>query len=165
MSTADDRPLILLDVDGNILTFVDSGNDFSDPRVPWAQHPDLGRYNPAVPGWIRELHTLAELRWLTSWNTDARTRLAPGLGLPDFAVEESRWFTDPTTDFKVQAVMQHLNAGRRVVWIDDEIPQTGDYDRLFYLGEAGAGLFMVRPTLGDGLTEAHMMRIRSFLAG
>ncbi|MCC3292531.1 hypothetical protein [Arthrobacter sp. zg-Y1110] len=165
MSTADDRPLILLDVDGNILTFPDPANDFSDPRVSWAEHPDAGRYNPRVVPWLHELATLAEVRWLTSWHDEARTVLAPALGLPDFEVEDYRRYSDPGTDYKIQAVRRYLAAGRRVVWIDDDIPHSHAYDDLFHRGQAGSGLFMVRPTIEDGLTEAHMMRIRSFLAG
>lgn len=160
------RPVVLLDVDGNLLTFADPENDISDPRVAWVEYEQDGivRYNPAMPGWIHELSMLAELRWLTSWNTEARTRLAPALGLPDFAVDEAKDFKHPRLDFKEAAVAHHLRAGRRVVWIDDEIPHGTRNDFLHCMGREGGGLLMVRTTLDDGLTEAHMLRIRAFLA-
>lgn len=81
------RPVVFLDVDGTIVTLVDPANDYSDPRVDWAVNEDLGvRYNPAVIGWIHELDSLAEVRWLTAWVKTAGTKLAPALGLPEFTV-------------------------------------------------------------------------------
>lgn len=159
-------PVVLLDVDGTLLTFADPENDISDPRVAWVGYEQGGivRYNPAMPGWIHELHATAELRWLTSWNSEARTRLAPALGLPDFEVDEAADFQDQQLDFKEAVVAHHLRAGRRVLWIDDEIPHGDRNDVLHLMGREGAGLFMVRTTLDDGLTEAHMLRIRAFLA-
>lgn len=159
-------PLVLLDVDGAVATFPDPANDFSDPRVPWAVDPVTGiRYNPDVTGWIRELAAVAEVRWLTGWNERARTELGPALGLPVFQVQARSPFRSGRADYKIDVVLKHLEAGRRVIWIDDDIPHGHLYDELAAAGDAGAGLFMVRPTIEDGLTEAHMLRIRAFLAG
>ncbi|MGK3708564.1 hypothetical protein [Arthrobacter sp. IK3] len=164
MLTNELQPLVLLDVDGAVLTFPDPANDFSDPRVPWVDDPGTGRYNPSISGWIRALSALAEVRWLTGWHEQARTVLAPALGLPDFEVEDFRDYPEAGTDFKIQCVRRHLSSGRRLVWIDDDIPHGHAYDDLFRRGQAGAGLFMVRPTAEDGLTEAHILRITAFLA-
>lgn len=158
-------PLVLLDVDGALLTYADPENDISDPRIdwqPWAREGAV-RYNPAMPGWIHDLHALAELRWVTGWGTRARTVLAPALGLPDFEVDEAADFQKPGVDFKEAVVAHYLNADRRVVWIDDDIPHGTRNDVLHCMGRARAGLLMVRTTLDDGLTEAHMLRIRTFL--
>lgn len=160
------RPLVLLDVDGALLTYADPENDISDPRIHWQPYGREGlvRYNPAMPGWIHELHALAEVRWATGWGTKSRTVLAPALGLPDFEVDEAADFQEPGKDFKEAIVSHHLAAGRRVVWIDDDVPCGDRNDVLHRMGREGAGLLMVRTTLDDGLTEAHMLRIRAFLA-
>lgn len=159
------EPLVLLDVDGALLTYADPENDISDPRVDWQPYAREGivRYNPAMPGWIHELHALAELRWATGWGASARTVLTPALHLPDFEADEAQNFADPAMDWKQAAVARHLRAGRRVVWVDDDIPHGARNDALHCLGREGAGLLMVRTTLDDGLTEAHMLRIRAFI--
>lgn len=159
-------PLVLMDVDGSLITYPDPANDFSDPRVQWMDNPaGPGRYNPAVTEWVRELSGIAEIRWLTGWNKRARTKLGPALGLPDFQVQQPSPFRSGCSDYKVDVVFGHLQYGRRIVWIDDDIPRGGIFDELLAAGAEGAGLFMVRPTIEDGLTEAHMLRIRAFLAG
>lgn len=159
-------PLVLLDVDGTLLTYADPENDISDPRIDWQSYAGEGvvRYNPAMPGWIQELAALAEVRWLTARGTGVRTSLAPALHLPDFEADEAQNFADPAMDWKEAAVARHLRAGRRVVWADDDIPHGARNDVLHCMGREGAGLLMVRTTLDDGLTGAHMLRIRAFLA-
>lgn len=159
------NPIVLLDVDGTVLTFVDPANDFSDPRVQWTVHPEHGyRYNPQVVGWVWELSRWAEVHWCTSMGARAATVMAPALGLPVFPVVERM---DPRPgDYKVNAVLDQIRSSRRpVIWIDDEITYGAAYDEILAAAEeAGTKVFLVRTTLEDGLTEAHMLRIRSFLA-
>lgn len=162
------KPIAFLDVDGNVHTAVDPANDFSDPRVPWALNEDLGvRYNPKIADWIQELHEVAELRWLTSWGHRARTELSPALGLPDFpAIVEQEEHRYPEFDWKHSAVLSQIvnEPGRPIVWLEDEPMYGGAYDQLVpYAQETGTPLFIVQPTISDGLTEAHMLRIRQFL--
>lgn len=163
------RPVIFLDVDGVIVTVVDPLNDYSDPRVEWTINEETGvRYNPQIIPWIHELAGLAEIRWLTSWHERARTILAPALGLPEFTVapfEEHRY---PELDWKHSAVLAHLvdEPGVMTAWVDDEPDYGGAYDQLIpYAQEAGTPFLAVKPTMSDGLTEAHMLRLRAFLTG
>lgn len=159
------KPVVFLDVDGTVLTYVDPANDFSDPRVQWEVEPEHGyRYNPQVVGWVGELNRWADIRWCTSMGERAATVLAPALGLPEFPVVDRM---DPRPgDFKVNAVLDQLRTSRRpVIWIDDDIAYGHAYDEVVSAAsETGTQVFLVRTTLEDGLTEAHMLRIRSFLA-
>ena len=162
------RPVAFLDVDGTIATLVDPVNDYSDPRVSWATDTATGvRYNPAVIGWIHELHTLCEVRWLTAWTQRAATELAPALGLPVFPAVPFQEHRFAELDWKHSAILAQLldEPARPVLWVDDEIDYRGAYDQLIphTLG-TGVPFFAVRPTLSDGITEAHMIRIRTFLA-
>jgi hypothetical protein len=55
--------------------------------------------------------------------------------------------------------------GRPVVWIEDEADYGGAYDQLMpYAKENGTPFFAVKPTMSDGLTEAHMLRVRAFFS-
>jgi hypothetical protein len=161
-------PVAFLDVDGTIATVVDPVNDYSDPRVDWTTDSATGvRYNPAVVGWIHELHTLCEVRWLTAWTHTAATELAPALGLPAFPAVpfQERRFAE--LDWKHSAILAQLldEPARPVLWVDDEIDYRGAYDQLIpHTLSTGVPFFAVRPTLSDGITEAHMLRIRAFLA-
>lgn len=158
-----------LDVDGNVNTLVDPANDYSDPRVPWAHHDGLDvRYNPNLVAWIHELHAAADLRWLTMWGASARTDLAPALGLPDFpAIVEREERRYAEFDWKHCAVLSQIvnEPGRPIFWCEDEPDYGGAYEHLVpYARENGTPLLIVRTTMSDGLTEAHMLRIRAFLA-
>lgn len=160
-------PIIFLDVDGPIATMVDPVNDFSDPRVEWTKDPATRvRYNPAITRWIHELGSRAEVRWLTAWTDRAATHLAPALGLPAFravSFEEHRF---PELDWKHSAVLAQIldEPDRPTVWVDDELDYRGAYDQLVPQALSnGTPFFAVQPTLSDGITEAHMIRIRAFL--
>jgi hypothetical protein len=163
------RAVAFLDVDGNINTMVDPDNDYSDPRVDWTFHQDLGvRYNPQIVGWIHELAGGFDLRWLTMWGDTARTGLAPALGLPDFpAITEQKEHRYRELDWKHSAVLSQMvnEPGRPILWCEDEPNYGGAYEQLVpYSRETGTPLLIVQTTLSDGLTEAHMLRIRAFLA-
>lgn len=165
--TSSVRPVVFLDVDGTIATLVDPANDYSDPRVAWATDPATGvRYNPAVVAWIHELDGLAEVRWLTAWTDRAATELAPALGLPAFPAILFNEHLYRELDWKHSAVLAQLieEPGRPVLWLDDEVAYGGALDQLIphALG-TGTPFLAVRPTLSDGITEAHMLRIRAFL--
>lgn len=162
------RAVVFLDVDGNINTAVDPDNDYSDPRVAWTEHEGLGiRYNPQIVDWVHELNRVADLRWLTMWGSSARSELAPALGLPDFpAVIEQEDHRYPEFDWKHSAVLSQIvnEPGRPVLWLEDEPGYGGAYDQLVpYAKTTSTPLLIVQTTISDGLTEAHMLRIRSFL--
>lgn len=162
------RAVVFLDVDGAIATLVDPANDYSDPRVLWVHDPVTGvRYNPAVARWIHELNSHAEVRWLTAWHDRAATELAPALGLPGFPSVPFREHRFPELDWKHSAVLSQLldEPSRAVLWIDDEIGYRQAYDQLTqHAADSSTPFFAVQPTLSDGITDAHMLRIRAFLA-
>lgn len=164
----EDRPVLFLDVDGPIATIVDPANDYSDPRVAWTMDDSIGiRYNPAVIGWINELAALAEIRWLTAWEKSAAESLAPALGLPKFEVIRFKEHRYKDLDWKHSAVLAQLidEPARPVAWCDDEPEYRDAYEQLVPHALAHkVPFFIVRPTLSDGITEAHMIRLRRFLA-
>lgn len=161
------RPVTFLDVDGTIATLVDPANDYSDPRVHWVIEPATGvRHNRAVVRWIHELHAFAEVRWLTAWTDRAATELAPALGLPDFPAIPFGEHRFRELDWKHSAVLAQFldEPDRPVLWVDDELGFHGAYDQLAaHAATTGVPFFAVQPTLSDGITEAHMIRIRTFI--
>lgn len=115
---------------------------------------------------VHELAAIAEVRWLTAWTERARTELAPALGLPDFSAVPYGEHRFPEKDWKHSAVLAQLmdEPDRPVLRLDDEPDYRGAYDRLVpYALQNGIPLFIVRPGASDGITAAHMLRIRAFL--
>ncbi len=161
------RPVVFLDFDGVVATVTDPDNDYSDPRVDWRRHPELGiRYNPAALLWIHELARHTDVRWLTSLPAASRTHSAHALVLPDFPAAEDPGPAEPGRDWKTRAVARQLRTvNRPVIWIEDDLLDSDVVDAFISRSAAGDGppFFFVRTTPGDGLTEAHMIRIRSFL--
>lgn len=118
-----ERPLILLDVDGviNDIEYVGLGTD------AWETHTFISHgYQLLVPSFMPELiQTLcrvAEVRWCTTWRDRANDEIATFLGIDRLEVIDdgtgSRY-----VDWKAAAandvVAEALEAGRRVLWIED----------------------------------------------
>lgn len=116
----DDRPLVLLDVDGVI-------NDLrSQAELPVTHRITevrAGRFVLHVPEYmpalIRTLVDTAEVLWCTTWEHDANLHVAPILGIDPLEVIE----LDPVTGRKPGVARPHLwrahGARRRTVWIED----------------------------------------------
>ena len=118
------KPLILLDVDG-VINMIGR----NDPHLLW---PDSKTkkdvtcnnclynivYSPEMISRINAWNIEGEVQWLTTWNNDARIRLAPALGLNDFPVARN-----PTTLSKPETFRKHAknDPNRAIIWIDDEL--------------------------------------------
>ncbi|WP_068015721.1 HAD domain-containing protein [Nocardia mexicana] len=165
MTGDSNRPLLFLDVDGTLLPHdAAAGSD-----VDWAgwQQPS----NPALAGLTRSLgdRLLAlgcELMWATGWGDDANRIIGPILGLPqlpvvalpeypgsDYYADELHWKT---------RTLVSLAAGRRFIWIDDELRQQ---DRT-WVRENHRGRALLHHVDGaSGLRDADFTALTHWLQG
>jgi hypothetical protein len=153
-------PLLIVDLDGVISPYGTSPHDgLRLARV--GGHRLL--YRPDVIDGLNALHRTgtAHLRWLTSWGNDARTHVAPALGLVDFpllaaldqSASQGRW---P----KLEAIRRHVTPGGRFAWVDDDLtPAHQRETRRNY----GTHCLLLRPAPTVGLTADELTRARSFL--
>ena len=75
-------------------------------------------FSPKVIQKINEWNKIADVRWLTAWNENARKHLAPALKLDDFPVGR----TDEQS--KVEAAIKtakEVGPDGLVIWIDDDL--------------------------------------------
>ncbi|MEY3093122.1 MAG: hypothetical protein RIS33_870 [Actinomycetota bacterium] len=143
MKSIQQRPLVLLDVDGVL-------NDLKVLRgTPSEDHdyvPSHG-YRLAVPkympGLIQWLCRVAEVHWCTTWRQRANDELAAHLGISALPVIDDGT-NDRHVDWKARAAhdvaAQALRDGRRVLWIEDfydDIPSDEMPEGVEFLDTAG----------------------------
>jgi hypothetical protein len=131
MPSSADSPLVLLDLDGPLITFgpgpdgVDrpSNRALADPAAV-SGNPLLDRLNPADGRRLLELG--CQLVWATTWMAEANEVISPRLGLPELPVvdwpdseDEPKHGLHGKSMFLIQRAAQ-----RPFVWLDDEITDT-----------------------------------------
>ncbi|MFC6081057.1 HAD domain-containing protein [Sphaerisporangium aureirubrum] len=165
----DDRPLLLLDVDGVV-----------NPQLPrskaWRRYRcvvDNERYNVRLnPEHGEQLLRLSEraggqLVWATSWDHHANVHIGPRLGLPRLPVitmdHASQWRTwhDPLVMYKTPKVARYV-AGRPFVWFDDDF-RAGDQLHLEEHPDVGEFL-LIHVDPRRGLTTEHLAEAADWLA-
>ncbi|MEU3728126.1 HAD domain-containing protein [Streptomyces sp. NPDC033538] len=125
MTSASERPLLFLDVDGPLIPF---GSSAGQKEVAAASstvdpgNPLLGRLDPGIGERLIALG--CQLVWATTWMEEANEVVAPRIGLPRLPVLEwpdadaggtprgLHWKTRPMVEWA---------AGRPFIWVDDEI--------------------------------------------
>ena len=118
--------------------------------------------------YLRAVHANgdAEIRWHTSWQHSAPERLAPALGLPDWPLAVAPEYHDMGEHgwWKLGAAARVLDeAGRRLVWTDDDIgfgaKLTGAVGELL----RRPGVLAVTPHTTIGLTRKNLLAVDAFL--
>ncbi|WP_399885105.1 HAD domain-containing protein [Streptomyces sp. BBFR51] len=119
MTSAPERPLLFLDVDGPLIPF-GSPTGASTP----ADHgnPLLARLDPGIGARLMALG--CDLVWATTWMEEANEVVAPRIGLPRLPVldwpEHSAEEGPRGLHWKTRPLVEWAH-GRPFVWVDDEI--------------------------------------------
>lgn len=160
-----DKPLWLLDVDGVL----------NATRPGWGGPPTtrsisaLGnrwrmRFAPQAVAAIHALtdRGLVDVAWATSWVgfTDDLARVF-GLDFPPaFPPPPGYPHKDAIAPLKLAAALDVLDAGRRLIWTDDDAIPVDGSDRARM---DGAGALLLAPKAGRGLRPADLAAIGAFL--
>jgi len=184
-------PIIALDVDGVINSFPTSlrkdekpvWDDLTAFSCPVSLHGGTSftiTHSPTVINRLLEMHTSgqAEIRWLTTWGSEANLELSKGVGFPgDFEVIAERpqfaAYTPLQTTgvkgddggwWKLTAFKQLAadNPDRKIIWIDDDLA----YDRhaVEFVKNHEGHVLGICPETDYGLTPEHLSRIAQFVA-
>lgn len=170
------KPIIVLDIDGVLNTFVPEGERTAD----WKWDPefrsdrDSGRFLLNLSTQMaREIEKLGELRWLTTWiyNGDqANPNVGAHFGwnlplleiLPDPNPGSPRIFQRADPWWKSRAINNLLKEeGPPVVWIDDDIQHFIDFGP--DVEDPHLRLFCVCPEADVGITRSHIEMIKKHL--
>lgn len=167
---------IYLDVDG-VLNAVQ--REF--PSDSWQNWDRVGvngysiAYSPDMVAALNEIAEMddVEFVWLTTWQANAKTMIAPAIGLkgedwdvalnPDmdahgFAVHRyfGGWWKMTTLDEHL-----HYNPVDKVVWIDDDISNSMDADDWFH--DFDEETLAISPYTETGLTPSNICDIIDFI--
>ena len=173
----DDRPLILLDVDGVINVTASAAvrrrrcfhDGWRQVRVPAGGYSYRIFCNPAIGPMLLKLaeETGAELAWATMWEEYANQGIGPLLGLPRLPVAPAQFRraghgtymeTGIKWDTKADSVVPWTK-GRPFVWFDDESSEAWRASEL----AAAQPHLLVLVDEHEGLTQAHITLARSWL--
>lgn len=163
----DQRPVWLLDVDGVLNARKPGWGAAPTSRQVWSKltcREYTVHFAPALMRRIRDLHRTeaVDIRWSTTWCGDTET-IETAFCLPPLPSE----FEVPPTrfvgDLKLNAALQVLAAGRRLIWTDDmEVPMES-WDLHRELTADGLAL-LIRPDERVGLQPEHLDAIEAFIA-
>jgi hypothetical protein len=154
-------PILFLDVDGVINKIRQYGSIESTFPIVTC-YGGCGNmkfpicYDPLMLNMISILSHRVEIRWLTSWKSKTRFRLAPLLQLPDFTVStynKYHFANDLTKE----------DVSRPIIWIDDELTYTYS-KQVEALKTITQQCLCIAPLLSTGLTLEHIEEINTFIA-
>jgi hypothetical protein len=161
------KPLVIIDFDGVINPMA---------QMPWeAVWPDMTdssftedmgyrtpiTYSPTVVKFFHDLLHHADVIWLTTWKSD--TKFFPdACGFPEIP-----WLDEIpgkyVRNWWKADVIASLPRERRILWIDDEIPNNPDSEEQVLIETFNGNLVPIVPTTSIGLTPEHLDYIQNFV--
>ncbi|MEU7060303.1 HAD domain-containing protein [Streptomyces sp. NPDC046197] len=159
MTSAAERPILFLDVDGPLIPF---GVSYGSSTSVDQGNPLLDRLDPGIGSRLLALD--CHLVWATTWMEDANEAVAPRLGLPKLPVVE---WPDATADdgprglhWKTRLLVEWAD-GRPFIWVDDEISAM---DRLWVDAQHPGPSLLHRVDPAQGLVDADFSALGDWLA-
>lgn len=160
-----ERPVWLLDVDG-VINAVCFGVPDGYKRIR-ANGYEI-TYDPAIIARIRRLHDsgAVEVRWLTTWCSDADTFLAEPLQMVRSLVVEGE------LDHRIASGWWKSTAARRVsdanpdaalIWTDDDLSYSESKGEVDWLRERTGPTLAISTNPMTGLTADNLDRIEAFV--
>lgn len=127
------KPIILLDVDGVINMFENHAGrtgEWTDVSKGLAYNTERGcnyevKFSKEMISCVNAWNKVAEVKWLTTWNDEAQTQVAPVMGLDHF--ECARTFKlqedlDEEEKAKMAVrVAKDVGDDTLIIWIDDDM--------------------------------------------
>jgi hypothetical protein len=159
---SDNRPLLLVDVDGVISLF---GFDPAGPPAGRFELVDgIAHYLSAVAGeHLRALDRDFELVWCTGWEEKANEYLPSALGLsaPFPYLSFDRAVARANAHWKLQAIDDYAGPDRALAWIDDA--HTGECSAWAAARPGRTLLVATEPAVG--ITAHHVQQLLTFARG
>lgn len=158
----DDRPFLLVDVDG-VLNAINESQNRKTYDI-FQSGPYRIRLRHELSGWLHRLSEHFELVWTTMWDEAANAELSPRLGLPNLPYipcwENSGTpvlWNEHSLYSKVVGINEHLK-DRPFAWIDDEI-RDGEQEWARIRDDEVAPTCLLRIDAHMGLAEHHVDRL------
>jgi hypothetical protein len=152
-------PLLLLDVDGVVnAATIENPDIYTFIEVNGMEI----HYRPSVIEKINSWHLsgLVEIRWLTTWDTNAQTKLAPALGITEFLLARDPELELEKDEAAFRAIIE--TPDRPLIWIDDEVKfycRITEHQNFF---ESRKNTLLVETLEPVGLTDEDLVNIESF---
>jgi hypothetical protein len=166
VTSAAERPLLFLDVDGPLIPF---GSPSGHPHSPGADasalagpgNPLLTRLDPGIGARLMALG--CRLVWASTWMEEANEVVAPRIGLPKLPVlewpENGAEAVPRGLHWKTRPLVEWAD-GRPFIWVDDEISAM---DRLWVAaGHPGRSL-LHHVDAATGLTDSDFPALAAWL--
>lgn len=118
-SSVNRTPIILLDVDG-VINMRGGGKMWRETKTVTVNSFNDILYSPSMIKSINNWTTKSEIKWLTTWNECAKTRLSPAINLNQFEMAR----TDEQYETKIQSairILKDIHDETLLIWIDDDI--------------------------------------------
>lgn len=149
---------LFLDVDGVLAPFDNRQTDM-EPVVVGGWHGTI-IVSPSIIARLADLHArnLIAIEWLTSWEDDANTMLAPRIGLGQYPVHLE---PDVRTElyWKEHVVRDHAATSARFIWVDDEMT---DHQAHATVPRDFPDGLVIAPDPLVGLTHEHLDLIEAY---
>lgn len=184
--TQNEKPLLLIDVDGPLNPFNASNRKaeaFGYRAYQTNPLTEDGRYWKDAFGYTlkvrlkrehgEELLKLAdvfELVWATAWEHDANVWIAPKIGLPELPVIEFKKLLakfpeppEPGLHWKAAAILAYATAfDRPFAWLDDEV---GGKEGMYFFQWHKHPFLAMNIDATTGLTANHFKELREWAEG